>query len=306
MILFLLASALSICALLLLRAAWRYRQLYRYLMALDVSQLDAPAPPPALARFSPVHGKLRSLLLERRAQDVTHRQLHFLALQEQINPHFLYNALESVRGKALCVGEYEISDMTEALGNYFRYLISNRSPIVTIESELENIRTYFRIQQFRFGGRYRLEICFDTEPLEIQPCILPKLTLQPLVENAIMHGLEARQEGGAVSIHMTATARRLIIQIRDNGCGIPPALLRRLNSELSALPPTEDGQVLKRIGIRNVSQRIGLVFGKGYGIQLSSIESVGTDVTLTIPRFTRADLHDGLPLRREGMDCHAP
>ncbi len=101
-------------------------------------------------------------------------------------------------------------------------------------------------------------------------------------------------------------ACRLIIQIRDNGCGIPPALLRRLNSELSALPPTEDGQVLKRIGIRNVSQRIGLVFGKGYGIQLSSIESVGTDVTLTIPRFTRADLHDGLPLRREGMDCHAP
>ena len=86
MILFLLASALSICALLLLRAAWRYRQLYRYLMALDVSQLDAPAPPPALARFSPVHGKLRSLLLERHTQDVTHRQLHFLALQSKSTP----------------------------------------------------------------------------------------------------------------------------------------------------------------------------------------------------------------------------
>lgn len=297
-VVFLALGALLACAVL------RYRQLYRFLIGLDASILDAPGLPGGAARFAPVYRHLRSLLLECRAQENTHRQLHFLALQEQINPHFLYNALESVRGKALCVGEYEISDMTEALGNYFRYLISNRSPIVTVESELENIRTYFRIQQFRFGSRYRLEIHFDTEPLEIQSCVLPKLTLQPLVENAIMHGLEAREQGGTVSVHMTATARRLIILIRDNGCGIPPALLRRLNEGL--LPPAES-EVLHRIGIRNVSQRIELVFGKGYGIHLASIESVGTDVTLTIPRFTLSDLHgDELPLRREKEGGNAP
>ncbi len=296
------AAAVLSSAAAVLSILW-YRKLYRFLLGLNVSILDASTPPPGADCFAPVFRHLRGLLLERRAQAVTHRQLHFLALQEQINPHFLYNALESVRGKALCVGEYEISDMTEALGNYFRYLISNRSPIVTVESELENIRTYFRIQQFRFGNRYRLEIHFDTDPLEIQPCSLPKLTLQPLVENAIMHGLETRQQGGTVSIHMTATACRLIILIRDNGCGIPPKQLRILNDGL--LSPTE-GDALHRIGIRNVNQRIRLVFGKDYGIYLSSIESVGTDVTLTIPRTTLSDLHGAFPLRRAEEDDHAP
>ncbi len=302
MLLLLISAAAILAGAAAALAILRYQKLYRFVLGLSGTMLDAAAPPPGSERFTPVFRHLRGLLLEHRAQAVTHRQLHFLALQEQINPHFLYNALESVRGKALCVGEYEISDMTEALGNYFRYLISNRSPIVTVESELENIRTYFRIQQFRFGSRYHLEIHFDTDPLEIQPCILPKLTLQPLVENAIMHGLETRQQGGTVSIHMTATACRLIILIRDNGCGISPERLRRLNAGLLS-PAT--GDALHRIGIRNVNQRIRLVFGKDYGIHLSSIESVGTDVALTIPRFTLSDLHGDFPLRRDEESKHA-
>ena len=119
---------------------------------------------------------------------VSKRQAQYLALQNQINPHFLYNTLEGIRSEAVAGGLNVVADMTEYLAKFFRYTISKVENLLSVTEELENIETYFAIQQFRFGDRLRLEID-DPEP-GIQNCQIPKLTMQPLVENAIIHGLE--------------------------------------------------------------------------------------------------------------------
>lgn len=303
---FLLALALILDCLALLAFRLQKQRMLQLLLLLDLENLTDPQTlcriEPSLA---PVFQHLHTLLLEQDTPNVAYRQLNFLALQEQINPHFLYNALESVRGKAICSGEYEISDMIEALGNFFRYLISNRKPIVTLESELENIDTYFRIQRFRFGDRYRLELHYDTDAHELRQYILPKLTLQPLIENAIMHGLETKPQDGLISIDITTTASRLIITIRDNGCGIPEPKLEHINDSLAqpfSRKPSGDMSAPHRIGIKNVNQRLKMVFGNLYGIHLTSIEGVGTDVILTLPKLTQSDIGNDFPLRRKQED----
>ena len=121
------------------------------------------------------------------------RQAQYLALQNQINPHFLYNTLESIRSEALIAGLDRVADMTEALASFFRYTISKVENLVSVEEELHNCETYFRIQRYRFGNRLELAIQWDPEDEEeIRRCRIPKLTMQPILENSIIHGTELK------------------------------------------------------------------------------------------------------------------
>lgn len=121
------------------------------------------------------------------------KHAEYLALQNQINPHFLYNTLEGIRSEALIEGIDSVAEMTEALSTFFRYTISSVERLVTLEDELGNIENYYTIQQFRFGDRLDLEIEFDMEdPNEVLKIKIPKLTLQPIVENSIFHGIERK------------------------------------------------------------------------------------------------------------------
>ena len=223
------------------------------------------------------------------AADILNKQAELDALQSQINPHFLYNTLDSIRGQALSEGAEDIADMTEALSTFFRYSISNRNNIVTLEEELENVRNYFMIQQFRFNNRFRLQILPVPQEL-LNNCRLPKLTLQPILENTILHGMEEKLGPGTINIRVLPTDARTVITISDDGAGMSEETLLHLQEKLRGDAPVP----LKRskgsgIALTNVNRRIKLLFGSDYGLRIMSTLGLGTDVEISLPRSGGAD-----------------
>lgn len=225
------------------------------------------------------------------------RQAQYLALQNQINPHFLYNTLEGIRSEALIAGMDSIADMTEALATFFRYTISNLDNLVTVEAELCNIENYYFIQQYRFEDRINLEIIFDSDNREeISALYVPKLILQPIVENAIFHGIERKLGKGNIRIKLQDTENRLIINIIDDGFGIEEEKLKELNEKLRVFfieSEKRDNGKKGGIAIINVNNRIKLLFGEEYGIYIYSTQNVGTDVEITLPRIRQRKGQEG-------------
>jgi two-component system sensor histidine kinase YesM len=231
-----------------------------------------------------------SMLDRQNAVKLSTKQAEFLALQNQINPHFLYNTLEAIRGDALCAGLENISLIAEALSTFFRYTITETENLVTLEDELENVENYFLIQQYRFGDKLRMEINLPEEETDILQLQLPKLTLQPIIENAIFHGLERKSEGGTITIEAETTPERVLLSIRDNGAGMTQDTLDEINDRLShvfAGDLNDDKKKKGSIALTNVCRRIKLLFGEDYGIHIFSIEGVGTDVRISIPAIRK-------------------
>ncbi len=218
------------------------------------------------------------------------KQAEYLALQNQINPHFLYNTLEGIRSEALIAGLDSIAEMTEALATFFRYTISHMEHLVTLEDELENIENYYYIQRFRFGDRLKLNIVYDHDEditeLDILRYCLPKLTLQPIVENSIYHGLERKIGEGHLTIKISVSDKRLGIRIADDGVGMEDYMVEHINQKLRGLAieeSPEDKQKKGGIAILNVNNRIKLLFGDEYGIVVYSHLGSGTDVDISLP-----------------------
>ena len=220
--------------------------------------------------------------------ELSKRQAQYQALQNQINPHFLYNTLESIRSEALLAGLTSVASMCEKLASFFRYTISNMENLVTVEQEIDNIITYFYIQQYRFGERLQLEIqCPEEDREAAMKCLIPKLTFQPVVENAIIHGIEQKIGQGRVLIYMMLTEKRLIIRISDDGIGMDQETLERINSQMTER--SVRGKSQGGIAIGNVHNRIKLLFGEAYGLTVFSTRGIGTDVEITLPRTTEQD-----------------
>ena len=235
-------------------------------------------------------GKFEEVLVSDAAINLSKRQAQFLAMQNQINPHFLYNTLEGIRGEALSEGNESIAKMTETLSQFFRYTISNLENLVTLEDELVNVRNYYSIQCYRFGDRIEMDVIFEDEgdrPLLLQ-AKMPKLILQPIVENAIIHGIEGIPGKGRVGILCQYTGKRLILTVSDNGVGMPPERLRELNDRLSNIYDRyeREREEMGGIALSNVNNRIKLLFGEEYGINILSGKGVGTDVEITLPYVT--------------------
>lgn len=232
---------------------------------------------------------IEKILRSPQMMDLNKRQAQYLALQNQINPHFLYNTLESIRGEALIAGLDSVADMTEALAKFFRYTITKVENLVSVEEELDNCETYFWIQKYRFGERLQLHIEYDPEEWEeIMNCRIPKLTLQPILENSIIHGTELKVEPGNIYIRFERTEERLIIRISDDGVGMDEETLTRLNRKLGKNLDSYVDKEEKQGGIAlaNVNNRIHLIFGEEYGIHVYSIPQSGTDVEISIPIVT--------------------
>ncbi len=234
--------------------------------------------------------KFHQLLNKQDAINLSKKQAEYLALQNQINPHFLYNTLEAIRGDAIYAGVMSIAETTEALSSFFRYTITEVKTLVTLEDELENAGNYFRIQQYRFDDKIKMVINYPENENEenIRLLRLPKLTLQPIIENAVFHGLEGKAAGGCITIQIETTNKNLLIKISDNGLGIPEQRLNQLNESLdmAAIPTMhEETRSKGGIALRNVSQRIKLLFGEDYGIHIYSIPGYGTDVAITLPKI---------------------
>ncbi|MEY8354239.1 histidine kinase [Lachnospiraceae bacterium 54-53] len=222
------------------------------------------------------------------------KQAEFLALQNQINPHFLYNALEAIRGDAIVEGMKKIADTTRALAIFFRYTITEVENLVRLEDEIDNAENYFIIQKYRFGNKLNMFMEIPDGNYELLQALLPKLTLQPIIENAIYHGLERKLGGGEVRIIIENTVTNLIIRIKDNGIGIPHNQLIELNqvfkNEKKAHAGSEEEKSRKGgIALPNVNNRIKLLFGEDYGLHIYSGETVGTEVKIVVPlQFERA------------------
>jgi len=210
------------------------------------------------------------------------KQAELTALQSQINPHFLCNTLESIRGQALLDGNNEIAKMMEALASYFRYSISRRGNFVTLRDELNNIKNYMMIQSYRFNNRFSLEIIIDEEDEKAYDYLIPRLILQPVVENSIYHGLEVLPEGGKIIIEVTLTENILILTVSDNGKGMDAKTLAELNARIRSanMEAGEDGT---GIALPNIHKRIQLLFGEEYGVNIYSTLNQGTDVEIVLP-----------------------
>ena len=225
---------------------------------------------------------------------ILNKQTELTALQSQINPHFLYNTLETIRGQALIDDNVEIARMVEALSAFFRYSISRKGNLVTLRDELANIENYMLIQRYRFNNRFSMEVIVDEEDEMAYDFLIPRLIIQPVVENVIFHGLEEKLEGGKVTIEVIVTDQNLILTISDNGKGIDGQKLKELNSRIQSDDvELDEGEKRNQrntgITLPNIHKRIQLLFGDEYGVNVYSTAGQGTDVEITIPANYKND-----------------
>lgn len=195
----------------------------------------------------------------------------FKILQSQINPHFLYNTLNSIRWLGEINGVPGISEITTALASMLRSIAKVNSQFVSIQTELSFIHDYVTIQHYRYGNIFTIEYLLEDETLNRAKII--KFILQPLVENAIFHGIEPSGRQGTIQIHIFTEEKDLLIQVKDNGIGIDPEQVDRLNRHDSDVS-TDD------IGLDNIHKRLVLEYGAPYGLTVES--SKGNDTTITL------------------------
>ncbi|WP_219838219.1 sensor histidine kinase [Paenibacillus sp. R14(2021)] len=203
-------------------------------------------------------------------------EIKFKMMASQINPHFLFNALESIRMKAHLNGEREISNVVRLLGKMMRKTLEVGSRTVLLRHEIDMVRCYLDIQKFRYEDRMQYELLVDPE-IEQVP-ILP-LIIQPIVENAVIHGLENREAGGRVRITASLVGRQIQIEVADNGDGMPAEKLTFLYQSIEEAEEREGN----RIGLRNVHMRLKLMYGQEYGLRIWSEPGFGTKVQFMIP-----------------------
>ncbi len=217
-------------------------------------------------------------LMERRVEDEKQKKdLEYQMLQSQINPHFLYNTLNSIKWMATVQGADGIAEMTTALSRLLRSITKGTSLVIPLREELNLLRDYFTIQQYRYGGTITMEINVEAE--ELYDCSIIKFTLQPLVENAIFHGIEPKDAVGHITITVEREEQEVLITVEDDGVGMPPELPERLLTGTGEAK----SEFFKEIGIRNVNQRIKYQFGERYGISIETELGAYTRMLIRIP-----------------------
>lgn len=205
-------------------------------------------------------------------------QIRFNALQSQIQPHFLYNTLECIHWQAMAEGNKEISTMVKALAKYYRICLSNGHDVITIREEVEHIRNYMIIQNMRYDNIIGSEIVVESQ---VEESLIPKLTLQPLVENSIYHGMKVK-EGKTGTLYLTAYKEgdEVVIKVSDTGTGMSQEQIDEMNEQLSRYEDSFG------YGVRNVNKRIELLFGEGYGLHYQKNDSGGVTVVIHLPYQT--------------------
>lgn len=220
--------------------------------------------------------ELNELIRNLTNEKALNKEAKIRLLQEQINPHFLYNTLDSIYSIAQLHDVPEISKMVFALSQFFRVSLSGGKEIVRLEEALEIVKSYLTVQNIRFNGKFRFSL---SVPEELLDCKVLKLLLQPLAENAVYHGLEAKKGEGTINITAHEDGGTLQICVEDNGVGIPAAKLEEIRRALRDNNMEESGN----FAIKNLNTQIQLRYGKNYGLDIYSEENVGTGVFIKIP-----------------------
>ena len=226
-------------------------------------------------KFNQMMDRIRNLKEQVIEEQEDKRKYELQALQAQINPHFLYNTLDSIIWMAE-TNDSNIVAMTEALAKLFRISLNKGNEEISLERELEHVKNYLIIQSMRYADKFTYEI--SAEP-GVERCRTIKLILQPIVENCIYHGIKKKRGTGKITIRAYRREQNLIIEVSDDGCGMPEEICRKiLSDEIESENISGSG-----IGVKNVNERIQLRFGKKYGLSYSSEEGIGTTVTYVLP-----------------------
>ncbi len=229
--------------------------------------------------FSSMSKRMESMIDERYEMGQAVKNAELCALQAQINPHFLYNSLDLINCIAIQKNAPQITEMVTALVKFYKLTLNNGHEIITLSQELLHVKTYIQIQNIRFVEKIRFS---HNEPDWLDFYTIPKILLQPLVENAIIHGiLESQTQTGSVSILFSREVssegeEEILIRIKDDGVGIPPHVLSNILKE--DCPHRGSGY-----GVKNVNERIQLFYGERYGLSYESSQPGGTQVTIRIP-----------------------
>jgi two-component system sensor histidine kinase YesM len=220
-------------------------------------------------------------------QWIAMQEAELKALQFQINPHFLYNTLESISGMASIKGCPDISKVSEKLGMMFRYSINKSgTELVTLNEEIRHVMNYFYIQNVRFGDTITTVIEI---PDDLKKCKILRFILQPIVENSIIHGFEGNKRQGCIEISAKSAEDNLIIDIYDDGIGMSEKQVDDLNAYINQIKTVLHEQKHRSIGVKNVNTRIKLMFGEQYGLQIRSKPSAGTQVRIILPLNSRME-----------------
>lgn len=215
------------------------------------------------------------------------KQLQLTGLQSQINSHFLYNTLQGIRGMALSHSVEEINHTVDHLVKYLRYGVHD-GEYATLREEWNHIVSYMQIQNMRYGNRFRWIL--EAEETLLQHPVL-KLLLQPIVENAVLHGMNGNRARGVLKITAKVECSNLVIQILNIGSGMDAESVERLNVRMQTIAayPTEQ-EARQSIGLLNIQKRLKMYYGNEYGIRIKSWERIGTSVSVIIPFSGKGDI----------------
>ncbi|WP_368658825.1 sensor histidine kinase [Metabacillus halosaccharovorans] len=229
--------------------------------------------------FKELFFRIQTLMDQIRLDQEEKRQLEFAIMHAQINPHFLYNTLYSIKGLCDMGLNKDASQMVSALSSFFRIGISKGKEIISIKDEIEHIEHYLFIQEMRYGDDFTYEINIEQEILSYN---IIKLSLQPLIENAIYHGVKQKRGLGKISIRGFEKEGSIHLEVADNGNGIEQDKLIEIKRELGESFQEKRGFI--GIGLKSVNERINIHFGKEYGLVISSKPGQGTVVSIMIPK----------------------
>lgn len=235
--------------------------------------------------FNSMSAQLQELIEEEYKAQITRAELEketnqarFLALQSQVNPHFMFNALETIRLKAMVKGEAETAAMIKYMAKMFRNLLEWHNNIITLREEIGFLDEFLHIQKYRFEDDFTYEIDVSEEAYG---CLIPKMMLQPLVENACVHGVEAIAENRWVRIAAWVEENKLWLEVEDNGGGMTPEKLMELNNLLKG-----EEQSGRSIGLWNIYRRLVLYYGSTFSFDIDSLLGKGTICRISIPLRT--------------------
>lgn len=214
------------------------------------------------------------------------RTAEMKSLQEQIKPHFLYNTLDTISWMARDYDAEDIVRLVDALTNMFRIGLSHGKDIITVKEEITHVSNYLYIQKIRYKDKLNYVIHVDESLYAIE---VPKLILQPLVENAIYHGVKAKRGGGTITITGVPEGENLVFTVQDNGAGMPQEKVEELNRRMSERSVLDEQ---KSFGLFYIRERIQLCYGKGYGVHVESTLGEGTRVTITLPLYQKPKKFD--------------
>ncbi|OAK68511.1 sensor histidine kinase [Lederbergia galactosidilytica] len=230
-------------------------------------------------KFQEMLARIRELIEKDFKREMEKKDAQFLALQAQINPHFLYNTLQVIGGMAIKKDAKEIDDVSQRLSRMFRYITKSQNSIVQIHEEVNHLNNYLYIQQIRFHDKVNIQLFVDEDA---KNGFIPLLTIQPLIENCFIHGFDSKLDDWVIKVDIQKVFDEVEIVIEDNGLGISPENLLAIQRNLSSGKYVQKG----RIGLQNVNARIKLFFGDEYGIDIQSEQSKFTRIILRLPYQT--------------------